>query len=142
MPDDEPADEFSEMIERIWAILKAQARRFLPRATHTDLKRTYGHECASVMLREVRHPDHYFALSDGVVLRGLCDLEDALREMDSTTFQKHVAPHKNEFAVWVGDIVGDGTLADKLQLLDAQSDMARAVSVRVNWLKSRVPLRH
>lgn len=129
----EPIDEFNELLERVWAKVKG----FLPKNRHVDLKRTYGHECAGVLLKEVRHPDHYFYLNNGAVLKGLCDLDAVLQEMDDSTFAKHVSPHKNEFAGWVGHIVGDNTLANKLQLLDSRADTARAVNVRVNWLKSR-----
>ena len=130
----EPVDEFNELMEKIWAKIKG----FLPKSRHVDLKRTYGHECAGVLLKEVRHPDHYFYLSNGAVIKGLCDLDAVLQEVDDSTFVRHVSPHKNEFASWVGQIVGDTTLANKLQLLDSKQDMARAVNVRVNWLKSRV----
>ncbi len=130
----EPIDEFNELIEKVVATVKG----FLPKNRHVDLKRTYGHECAGVLLKEVRHPDHYFYLHNGAVLKSLCDLDATLQEMDHETFDKHVSPEKNEFAAWVGHIVGDSTLANKLQLLDSKEDVARAVNVRVNWLKSRV----
>ena len=129
----EPVDEFNELMTRVWA----KIRSFLPKNRHVDLKRTYGHECAGVLLKDVRHPDHYFYLSNGAVLKSICDLDAVLQEMDLSTFSKHVSPHKNEFAAWVGHIVGDSTLANKLQLLDTREDMARAVNVRVNWLRSR-----
>ena len=130
----EPIDEFNELIESLWVKIKS----FLPKSRHVDLKRTYGHECAGVLLKEVRHPDHFFYLSNGAVLKGLCDLDAVLSEMDDSTFVKHVSPEKNEFATWVGHIVGDTTLANKLQLLDSKEDVARAVNVRVNLLRSRV----
>ncbi|GEM_PF-2476146 len=133
MAQTEPIDEFSEMMDWVWQKIKA----FLPRNRHLDLKRTYGHECAAVLLKEVRHPDHYFYLSNGAVLKGLCDLDAALQEMDETTFQKHVTSEKNDFAAWVGHIVGDSTLGNKLQMLDSKEDCARAVNVRVNWFRTR-----
>ncbi len=130
----EPIDEFAGL----WGRLAGFFRSLFRDNSHRDLKRTYGSECARVMLREVNHPDLYFQLKNGVVLKSLCDLESVLTELDNETFSYHMREKQNDFSVWTREVIGDGTLANKLELLENKDDMARAVSVRVNWFKKRL----
>lgn len=130
----EPIEEFNSLWEQFWLGLK----NFFKDKSHRDLKRSYGKECALVLMKEVPHPDLYFRLHNGVKLKGLCDLAEVLPEMDETTFHRHVSPGKNEFGDWVRNVIGDKTLANKLDMLETKEDAARAVNVRVNWFKSRI----
>ena len=130
----EPIDEMASL----WSKLVSFFREVFKDRTHRYLKRTYGSECARVMLREVNHPDLYFQLKNGVVLKSLCDLSDTLPQVDTETFTYHMREKQNDFSVWVRDVIGDATLANKLELLDDKEDMARAVNVRVDWFKRRL----
>ncbi|MFH0955044.1 MAG: DUF5752 family protein [Candidatus Micrarchaeota archaeon] len=130
----EPIDDVSSM----WTKMVAFFRDLFKDRSHRDLKRTYGSECARVMLREVNHPDLYFQLKNGVVLKSLCDLSDTLPHVDNETFLYHMREKQNDFSVWVRDVIGDATLANKLELLDDREDMGRAVGVRVDWFKRRL----
>jgi DMSO/TMAO reductase YedYZ molybdopterin-dependent catalytic subunit len=134
MTEKEPIEEVSSL----WNLLVRGLKSFFKDKSHRDLKRSYGKECALVLLKEVPHPDLYFRLHNGVKLKGLCDLAEVLPEMDDATFHKHVSAGKNEFSDWVRNVIGDKTLANKLDLLDNREDVARAVNVRVNWFKNRV----
>ena len=131
---EEPIDSFFSLLDKI----VSGVRNFFKVKSHRDLKRSYGKECALVLMKEVPHPDLFFRLHNGVVLKGLCDLADVLPELDSATFRKHVGSEKNEFSSWVRNVVGDKTLANKLDALDSQEDISRAVNVRVKWFKSRI----
>lgn len=113
-------------------------RKLIAKSNHSDLRHAYGSECATVLLREVKHADNYFYLKSGLALKSLCDLEATLIEMNDETFLHHVKDSRNDFAVWVREIIGDAKLANKLELLDTKQEMANAVSVRVAAFKRRV----
>lgn len=59
-------------------------------------------------------PEYYFFLSDGRPLKNLLELADAMEEMTDEIFHHHVDEHKNDFARWVNDVMGDEELAIKL----------------------------
>lgn len=133
--------EQQEPINEVVAILNNwvdSLKKFFAKNNHSDLRHAYGSECATVLLREVKHPDHYFYLKSGLALKSLCDLESVLLEIDNETFSHHVKEGQNDFAKWVRDTIGDEKLASKLELLDAKEDMAKAVSVRVAAFKRRI----
>lgn len=130
----EPIEEFHSFWQRLWQGFRSLFRD----NSHRDLKRSYGKECALVLLKDVPHPDLYMRLDNGVVLKSLCDLADVLPELDETTFKRHAASGQSDFTHWVRNVVGDKTLANKMDLLDSKEDLARAVQVRVNWFKSRI----
>lgn len=135
------ADERTEPIEEahsIWGQLVQFLQSIFKDSSHRDLKRSYGNECALMMLKDVPHPDLYLRLQNGVTLKSLCDLADVLPVLDDKTFQRHVTPAKNDLSYWVRNVVGDRTLANKLDLLETQEDVARAVNVRVEWFKRRI----
>ena len=133
--------EQQEPITEVQAILNNWAdslRKFFAKNNHSDLRHARGNECAAVLLREVKHPDNYFYLKSGLALKGLCDLESILQEMDAETFSHHVKEGQNDFAKWVRDTIGDERLASKLKLLDTKDEMAKAVGVRVAAFKRRI----
>ena len=124
---------FSEFL----SIISKNIEPFLPGSMHTDLEMASGRECANILLSEVKHPDHYFYLSDGVVIKSLCDLENVMQEMPQEVFDTHVSKTKNDFSKWVKEIVGDNVLGAKLAELKTKDEMAKAVSIRVNYMKQR-----
>ena len=130
----EPINEVKDILSG-WVV---SVKKFLAKNNHADLRHAYGSECAAVLLREVKHADHYFYLKSGLALKGLCDLEAVLKEMDAATFSHHVSNGRNDFARWVSETIGDQRLASKLELLDTRQEMANAVSVRVAAFKRRI----
>ncbi|MCK5490344.1 MAG: hypothetical protein KAI67_00715 [Candidatus Pacebacteria bacterium] len=56
-----------------------------------------------------------FWFCNGSVARNLEDLKNALLEMDKKSFIYHVNKEKNDFAIWVKEILGDDVLANKLK---------------------------
>ena len=66
-------------------------------------------------LLQVVHPDKTFKTRTGVEIWGLQDLLDFLEVMDEETFKHHVAAHKNDFAKWIEEVIGDKDLAQKLR---------------------------
>ncbi|MBU0636076.1 hypothetical protein KKE06_03550 [Candidatus Micrarchaeota archaeon] len=134
MVEQEPIDE----MHALWQRLVKGLRILFQDHTHRDLKRSYGSECALVLLKEVPHQDLYLRLENGITLKSLCDLAEVLPALDEETFEKHTNKEKNNFSDWVRNVIGDKTLANKLDFLESQEDTARAVNVRVNWFKRRI----
>lgn len=55
-----------------------------------------------------------FWTSNGEVLNSLLALRDALERMDKQSYAHHVTPEKNDFAMWVSDVLCDPVCADEL----------------------------
>jgi hypothetical protein len=105
---------------------------------HADLQRHQRKDCALRLLADVRHPDHRFRMINGLELRNMCDLADALEVVDEGTFSFHVNDVRNDFAEWVKDVLGDHALADKLSTLSSKEDFAVATRTRVNYFKRMI----
>jgi len=105
--------------------------------THGIPGDVHGGDCALMLLSEVKDPEHYFYVKGTVPGKSLCDLENAIAEMDDTTFQHHVSKNKNDFAAWVREVVRDHRLANKLEQLETRDQHQRALSVRVGFLRRK-----
>ena len=88
------------------------------------------------MLNDV--PDeHAFWCCDGVIIKNLEGLYNALKNMSRETFHHHVAGNKNDFSEWIKNVVGDVTLARQLQKVATRASMEAKVLQRIEWLKHR-----
>jgi hypothetical protein len=76
------------------------------------------------------HPDHHFVLSNGVTLKNLPELTNALRTMDSNIFVNHVNNTKNDFAAWINDIMGFKSLSQDIAKAKSKEQM---VDLLENW---------
>ncbi len=124
---------FEDLIKKL-----KKETKFLFNGMNTyELQRTKGSECAAVLLSEVKHSDHYFYLDSSIAIKSLCELSDHLQEMDAETFSKHVNEEKNDFSAWVSNTIGDKTLGKKMNELKEQDEIAKAVEIRVNYIKRR-----
>lgn len=61
------------------------------------------------------HPDKTFKTRTGAEIWGLQDLLDFLEIMDEETFKHHVTSHRNDFAQWIEDVLGDTGLSKQLR---------------------------
>jgi len=126
-----------KFLENFLQKLKKEAKVFFDEMNKYELQKTNGAECASVLLSEVKHADHYFYLNDNLAIKSLCDLSNHLKEMDEGTFKHHVNEEKNDFGEWVTNIIGDKTLGKKMNELKEQDEMSKAVEIRVDYIKRR-----
>jgi len=94
-------------------------------------------ELAELWLRDVPQ-DKVFWFHDGRMAKNLYELATTLQGMPEETFQYHATGDKNDFSNWVGDVIGDVTLANQLQEATTQATAARKVETRLNWLKARL----
>ena len=65
----------------------------------------------------------YFRSDDGVIAKNVFELLNLLGIMDEKVFKNHVNKNKNDFALWVRNIVGDKELAVKLSKAGSKKDM-------------------
>jgi len=58
--------------------------------------------------------ENNFRLSDGKVIRNLVDLHKSFELMQDKVFKQHVRGKRNDFSVWVNDILNEKKLAEDL----------------------------
>ncbi len=81
--------------------------------------------------------EHKFWLADGKEINNLSELYRSLVEMSEEVFRHHVKGHKNDFAKWVEEILGDTVLARKLRSSSARIDQVDAVKERISRIRSQ-----
>jgi len=77
-----------------------------------------------------------FWCKGGRVVNNLDELAAALREMSPETFSHHVTANKNDFSIWVRDVIGDVMLARQLYRAANHIIAARQVETRLKELRS------
>lgn len=78
-------------------------------------------------IREIKAPEMPFEsitlwLSNGMVVKSLDDLAEAVSAMSEATFHYHVNVERNDFANWIQDVIGDKDLAMKLSKVHKRTD--------------------
>lgn len=73
------------------------------------------------------HGEKQFWVNDGNVLKNLKELPRSLRSMSDETFLHHVNEHKNDFANWIEEVVGEKKLAEEVRTLQNRTAMIKAV---------------
>jgi hypothetical protein len=79
-----------------------------------------------------------FWCCDGRYLNNLMELETALGQMTDDNFRYHSNEAKNDFSIWVRDVIGDEKLSRDLQKSATREKAAKSVAERVTWLKRKV----
>ncbi len=89
--------------------------------------------------RVLKHvPDEKrFYCHDGKILNNLYELKAALDTIGAETYSHHVNEHKNDFARWVKEVLGDDKLAKDLAKALDQKGAAVLVAERITWLQDR-----
>ncbi len=71
-------------------------------------------------------------------LRGLADVSEALQKATDDVFRYHVNRDKNDFEVWIRDVVKDKDLAREIARVKTRETLIRKISERVEELRSLV----
>jgi len=74
-------------------------------------------------------PGKYFQLANGVVIKSLYQLSDALKAIDEELFGKHVNEGKNDFVSWVRNALKNEDLAEKLEKARTKQEMVDILEV-------------
>lgn len=75
------------------------------------------------------NPKKYFWLANGIVIRNLYELSDALKIMDDELFNRHVNKNKNDFAEWMAHISKNEHLVEKLKSAKSKKEMIEILEV-------------
>lgn len=94
-------------------------------------------EIAEKLLGPVAHDKAFYVHDDGHI-NSLLEFESVLGEMQEETFRYHSNDGKNDFSVWVREVVGDEKLSRDLQKSQSREGALKAVVSRVGFLKTRV----
>jgi hypothetical protein len=77
-------------------------------------------------------PDKCFWVNEGPVLKNLCELRDALaQDISDEQFAHHVGGDRNDFALWVEEVLGDATCAKALRRARTRQEARKAVAARL-----------
>lgn len=90
---------------------------------------------AQVFLSDVAG-EYVFWLCDGRTLKSLDELALALKDMRDDVFSYHVNGEKNDFAKWIGAIIGDKTLASSVSKLKTRGGIQAKIDNRIKLLRS------
>lgn len=71
-------------------------------------------------------------------LRGLSDVSEALQKATDDVFRYHVNRDKNDFEVWIRDVIKDKDLAREIARVKTRETLIRKISERVEELRSLV----
>lgn len=82
------------------------------------------------------HPDHYFWLADGRILKNLKELHQTLQTMDESIFRHHVNDEKNDFHNWVRDVHQDEALARDLFTARGKEETISALGRRIKKIEN------
>jgi hypothetical protein len=100
------------------AVNKAQARQFLSRVPENNI----------------------FMCHDSCTIDDMGDLADKLNAMSDETYSYHANDSKNDFSMWVRDVIGDTELADALQKAGSRNEARTMVANRVIALNKQAGL--
>lgn len=78
-----------------------------------------------------------FWVNNGPVLKNLEDLKKSLLAMGKETFDYHVNKEKNDFAVWVKNVLQDKALSGKLAKIKTVKSTIKAVEERLKKYKAK-----
>ena len=79
--------------------------------------------------------DQEFILITGKNIKSLYGLRASLKNMDETTFAHHVNAERNDFANWVRHVIGDSTLAEKMESTISREETEKIVDSRIREIK-------
>jgi len=86
---------------------------------------------AAVVLADAP-PDKCFWVNCGPILKNLRELREARADsISDEQFAYHVARDRNDFAVWVEEVLGDATCAKALRRARTRQAALRAVAARL-----------
>ncbi len=71
-------------------------------------------------------------------LRSLADLSAALQKADDEVFRYHVNRDKNDFEVWIREVIKDKDLAREIARVKTKETLVRKISERVEELQAIV----
>ena len=82
--------------------------------------------------------DKVFFVNNGMTIKSLYELRDALVTMSDDTYNFHANEEKNDFSNWVEEVHKDADLAKRLQKAKNRGEAFKFVLERLNYLEKIV----
>lgn len=79
-----------------------------------------------------------FWLCTNESLRSLADVSEALQKASDDVFRYHVNRDKNDFEVWIRDVIKDKDLAREIARVKTRETLIRKITERVDELRANV----
>ena len=79
--------------------------------------------------------DKRFFCQDGRIINNLSELANGLAHMTQEVFRYHVTSGKNDFAIWVRDVLNDKILASELYNTSNPLEASKIVANKIAWLQ-------
>ena len=98
------------------------------------MKRTVPYEDARRILEKVSASDAFW-LCTNHNLRSLTELVETLEGVNDDVFRYHVARDKNDFEVWIREVVLDKELAREIARVKTKETLIRKINERVSYLR-------
>ncbi len=98
-------------------------------AKKTSAKKATSRKVATKRTLLSASEDKSFWVTNGEVLNNLLELAECLKRMESRVYKYHTADGRNDFALWVADVLLDGECATDLKKAKTASGASK-VAVR------------
>ena len=85
--------------------------------------------------------EKYFWLQDGTAIKNLFELANSLAKMPKKAFSYHVTKEKNDFSMWVRDVIKDKELAEKIDSIKTAKTMGKYIKERLKPSQKKAKLR-
>lgn len=82
--------------------------------------------------------ERVFWCHDGGVLKDMQELGNALSAMSDDTFGYHANDCRNDFSIWVRDVIGDGKLARDMERSKTRQQAAKHAAERLAFLSAKL----
>jgi hypothetical protein len=82
--------------------------------------------------------EYAFWCNDGRIVKSMRELKEALEQMSDAIYVYHANAEKNDFSIWVKDILVDEKLAGDLSKSSDRLEAARCVAARVTFWASKL----
>jgi len=79
--------------------------------------------------------EDFLTLSNGVVVKSLAELINALKKMEDNIFEYHVSRSHNDFKDWIGEGYGDEKFAKKIGKIKKRDKMVKILEKRLGRVK-------
>ncbi len=79
----------------------------------------------------VTDPQKYFFLHGGGELKSMEELFMELQTMDPAVYAHHVNDERHDFATWVRDVMGDRSLARRMEMSRDRDEMLKLLFINL-----------
>ncbi len=132
--DNSLADQMSLVLEKNPMRLIVSKR--VNHLVHGATRKVVGREKAGMILEDAELPEEHFTTNDGRALSNIWELHEFLRGADDKVLAYHIPPNGNHFHDWVGDVLMDHELADKLCHAKDKETITKLVGERISQLEA------